>query len=181
MSKSIFIATSEPYSGKSIIALGLVNMLLGKTKKVGYFKPIINYDPKEKKDEHIATVTEHFNLDVSYDDTYAYTRSEALQMIQNKRRGEMIDTIINKFKKLEDAYDFTIIEGSDFEGEGIAFEFDSNIAIAKNLGTPVIIVIPGDNKTTAQLVTELRLQIFHRYSNQMRDAGIWRLQCQQSF
>ena len=49
MSKNVFIATSEPYCGKSIIVLGLVNMLLGKTKKVGYFKPIINTDPKEKK------------------------------------------------------------------------------------------------------------------------------------
>ena len=162
MSKNIFIATSEPYSGKSIIALGLVNMLLAKTKKVGYFKPIINHDPEEKKDEHIAAVTEHFDLPVSYEDTYAYTRSQALQMIQNKRRGEMIDTIISKFKKLEDTYDFTVIEGSDFEGEGIAFEFDSNIAIAKNLGTPVIIVIPGDNKTTAQLVTTA-LTIFNNF------------------
>ena len=52
MSKNIFIATSEPYSGKSIISLGLVNMLLGKARKVGYFKPIINSDPKEKKDDH---------------------------------------------------------------------------------------------------------------------------------
>ena len=56
MSKNVFVATSEPNSGKSVVVLGLVNMLLGKTKKVGYFKPIINADPAEKKDDHIATV-----------------------------------------------------------------------------------------------------------------------------
>ena len=153
MSKNVFIATSEPYCGKSIITLGLVNMLLGKTKKVGYFKPIINADPKEKKDEHIATVTEYFGLSINYDDAFAFTRSQALQMIQNKSQGEMIDIIIGKFKKLEEAYDFTVIEGSDFVGEGIAFEFDANISIAKNLAAPVIIVISGENKTTAQTVT----------------------------
>lgn len=49
MTKTIFIATAEPYSGKSIIALGLVNMLLGKAQKVGYFKPIINADPTKKR------------------------------------------------------------------------------------------------------------------------------------
>src|SRR4051812_1076560 len=130
MSKNIFIATSEPYSGKSIVALGLVNMLLGKAKNVGYFKPIINPDLKEKKDELISTVIEHFGLPVSYDDTYAFTRSQALQMIQNKSQGEMIDTIISKFKSQEEAYDFTVIEGSDFVGEGIAFELDANISIA---------------------------------------------------
>ena len=56
MTKSIFIATAEPYSGKYIVALGLANMLLGKTKKIGYFKPIINIDPVEGKDGHIQTI-----------------------------------------------------------------------------------------------------------------------------
>ncbi len=137
-------------------------MLLGKTKKVGYFKPIINADPKEKKDDHIAAVTEYFGLSVIYDDAFAFTRSQALQMIQNRSQGEMIDTIISKFKKLEDTYDFTVIEGSDFLGEGIAFEFDANISVAKNLAAPVIIVISGENKTTAQIVTS-SLTVFQNF------------------
>ena len=164
MSKNIFIATAEPYSGKSIIAIGLVNMLLGKAKKVGYFKPIINSDSKEKKDEHISTVIQYFGLDVNYDDTYAFTRSQALRMIQKSSQGEMIDTIIDKFKKLEEAYDFTVIEGSDFVGEGIAFEFDANISIAKNLSAPVIIVTSAENKTTAQVVTST-LTIVHNFQS----------------
>jgi phosphate acetyltransferase len=153
MSKTIFIATSEPYSGKSIIAIGLVNMLLGKAKKVGYFKPIVNNEPKEKKDNLIATLIEHFDLSIDYANTYAFTRMQALQMNQNKTRGEMIDTIINRFKTLEEAYDFTVIESSDFIGEGIVFELSANISIAKNLSAPAIIVITGENKTTAQVVT----------------------------
>ena len=169
MSKSVFIATSEPYCGKSIITLGLVNMLLGKTKKVGYFKPIINADPKEKKDDHIVTVTEYFGLSLNYDDTFAFTRSQALQMIQNKSEGEMIDIIITKFKKLEEAYDFTVVEGSDFEGEGIAFEFDANISIAKNLAAPAVLVISGENKTTAQIVTGA-ITVFHNF--QARDVEV---------
>jgi phosphate acetyltransferase len=164
MSKNIFIATSEAYGGKSIVALGLVNMLLGKAKKVGYFKPIINHDPKEKKDEHIVTVTEHFNLSVNYDDAYAFTRAQALQMIQKKSQGEMIDTIISKFKTLEEVYDFTVIESSDFVGEGIAFELDANISIAKNLSAPVIIVTSGENKTTAQIVTNA-LAVLHNFQS----------------
>ena len=169
MSKSVFIATSEPYSGKSVIVLGLVNMLLGKTKKVGYFKPIINTDPKEKKDDHIAAITEYFGLSVNYEDSFAFTRSQALQMIQNKSQGEMIDIIISKFKKLEDDYDFTVVEGSDFVGEGIAFEFDANISIAKNLAAPAIIVISGENKTTAQTVTAA-ITVFQNF--QARDVQV---------
>lgn len=152
MSKSIFIAISEPYSGKSIVALGLMNMLLSKTKKVGFFKPIVNVDPAEKTDGHIDTIREHFELDIPYTDMYAFTRPQALNLLQTKSTGEMIETIIEKFKRLEEKYDFTVIEGSDFSGEGIAFEFETNATIAKNLSAPVIIVITGQNKTTAQVV-----------------------------
>jgi phosphate acetyltransferase len=38
MNKSVYIA-SEHNSGKSIITLGLMSILIGKTAKVGYFRP----------------------------------------------------------------------------------------------------------------------------------------------
>ena len=41
MNKAIYIATSEENSGKSVITLGLMSMLMGKTSKVGYFRPIV--------------------------------------------------------------------------------------------------------------------------------------------
>lgn len=152
MTKTIFIATAEPYSGKSIVALGLVNMLLGKAQKIGYFKPIINIDPKDKKDVHIETILDYFNLPINYEDTYAFTRQEAMLQIESDSQGQMIETIIRKFKKLEEVYDFTVVEGSDFIGEGIAFEFEANVTIAKNLSAPAIVVVSGENKTTAQIV-----------------------------
>jgi phosphate acetyltransferase len=64
----------------------------------------------------------------------------------------MLDTIIRKFKRLEDKYDFTVVEGTDYLGEGAAFEFEINVQIAKNLQAPVIVVIPGEGKTTSQVV-----------------------------
>ena len=153
MTKSIFIATTEPYSGKSVVALGLVNMLLGKTKRIAYFKPIINVDPFDGKDPHIKTVIDYFGLDLQYEDSYAYTRSHAMREMENEGQGDMMNTVIRKYKKLEDQYDFTVIEGSDFIGEGTAFEFDLNISIAKNLSAPVVTVSSGENKTTAEIVS----------------------------
>lgn len=151
MTKSIYIAASEANSGKSIAALGLVNMLLGKTQKVGYFKPIINSPASQKRDIHIETVISHFGLNIDYEDTYAFSRQEATQRLET-HQGGMIDTIISKFKKLEDNYDFTVIEGTDFQGEGIAFEFEENVLIAKNLGAPVAVVTSGEHKSTAQVI-----------------------------
>ncbi|MCW3081195.1 phosphate acetyltransferase [Segetibacter sp.] len=164
MTKSIFIATTEPYSGKSVVALGLVNMLLGKTKRIGYFKPIINVDPLEGKDAHIETTIAYFNLDIKYEDTYAFTRAQALREMENESQGSMMNTIIRKYKKIEEEYDFTVIEGSDFLGEGTAFEFELNLSVAKNLGTPVIVVSSGENKSTAEIVSAV-LNVMRNFSS----------------
>ncbi|GGG42704.1 phosphate acetyltransferase [Hymenobacter glacieicola] len=151
MTKTIFIASAEPYSGKSLLALGLVNLLLGQAQRVGYFKPIIAGD--QPQDPHIATVLSYFKLPLAYEDTFAYTRPEALRLLEADAQGELIDTVIHKYKLLEEQYDFTVVEGSDFVGPGAAFEFDANVSIAKNLGVPVLMVVSGEGKTTAQVVS----------------------------
>ena len=156
MTKTIFIATTEPYSGKSIVALGIVNMLLAKARKVGYFKPIINEDAEGKKDSDIETMVNHFGLQIPYQDTFAFTRQEAMRQMEKEAGGEMINTIIEKVKKLEDAYDCVVIEGSDYLGEGTAFEFETNVTIAKNLNAPVVIVVSGENKTVEQVINTLQ-------------------------
>lgn len=156
MAKSIFIATTEAFSGKSLVALGVLNMMLGRARKVAFFKPIINEEAPGKMDLDIETVLQHFQLQIPYADTYAFTRSEALRQLQTERRGELIDTIITKVKKLEELYDVTVIEGSDFLGEGTAFEFEANMAIANNLGAGLIVVISGQQKTVAQIISHAK-------------------------
>jgi phosphate acetyltransferase len=152
MIKTVFITSTEPYSGKSIVSLGLINMLLGKAQKIGFFKPIVSHRAQDHQSDHIQTVLRYFDLPISYDEAYAFSWQEAMQQSENESQGEMIDTIIRKYKQLEDKYDFTVIEGSDYQGDGTAFEFDVNASIAKNLGAPIIAVISGENKTTAQIV-----------------------------
>lgn len=76
--------------------------------------------------------------------------------METEKRGDLINTVIRKVKKLEEIYDYTVIEGSDFLGEGTAFEFDANATIAKNLNAPVVFVVSGDNKTAVQLVSSVQ-------------------------
>lgn len=155
MTKAVFIATAEPYSGKSLVLLGLANVLLGQARRVGYFKPIIDHDPAQQPDPHLATLTSHFKLPLPLADAYAYTRPEALRLLETGAQGELIDTVIRKFKHCEETYDFTVVEGSDFVGAGIAFELDANVSIAKNLGVPVILVVSGEGKSTAQVISSV--------------------------
>lgn len=141
MSNAIYIASSDSLSGKSLVALGLMNMLSGKTKKIAYFKPVINDYDNNSKDNHIETIAAHFGLTTAYEDMYAFTKDEVLRYRSEDNTAFVIDKIIAKFKKLEETHDFVLVEGSDFLGEGVSFEFDANIAIAKNLGIPVVLTL----------------------------------------
>ena len=134
MSRAIYIATGEAESGKSIISLGLMRILLGRTKKVGYFRPIIEVLEDDKKDNHIETVLTHFDLEMDYEECYALSVSEVIQKKALGKDGDIIDIIIKKYKALEDRFDFILVEGTDFSGEAVFVELDINAVIAKNLG-----------------------------------------------
>jgi phosphate acetyltransferase len=42
--------------------------------------------------------------------------------------------IIDKYKRLEEQFDFVLVEGTSFSGEGTVIELDMNVLIAKTLG-----------------------------------------------
>lgn len=157
MNKAIYIATSEKNSGKSIVTLGLMSMLINKTAKVGYFRPIVEDFDEENIDNHIETVINNFGLDISYHDAYAITKSRLIKKKNKGKIGEVIDLIIEKYKRLEERFDFILVEGTSFTGEGTAIELDMNVLIAKNLGIPAIIIGSGIGKTLEELVDSLYL------------------------
>ncbi|RED26649.1 phosphate acetyltransferase [Flavobacterium cutihirudinis] len=157
MSKAIYIATSDQNSGKSIITLGLMSILIGKTAKVGYFRPIIEDFVDGEQDNHIETVLSHFNLDIKFEDAYAITKSQLIKKKNKGKIGEVLDLIIEKYKKLEERLDFVLVEGTSFAGEGTSIELDLNVLIAKNLGIPTIIIGSGVGKTLEELVDSLYL------------------------
>lgn len=151
MTNAIYLTTTEPYSGKSVIALGLMNLLAGKTDKIAYFKPIISREPPEK-DNHLVMIAGHFNLTTKYEEMYAYTRTQAFNLINSGKEAQMIDGIIESFKRLQKRFDFVVVEGTDFTGTSTNIEFKGNITIAKNLGIPAVIIVKGEGKTVQEIV-----------------------------
>jgi phosphate acetyltransferase len=69
----------------------------------------------------------------------------------------MIGRIIEKYKAIEERFDFVLVEGTSFSGEGTIIEFDINVVIAKNLGIPAIILASGVGKTLEGLVGNLQI------------------------
>ena len=155
MTKALYVAALESHSGKSLVVLGLMQLLLGKMAKVGYFRPVIDDVKVGGIDNHINTVVSHFGLDISVEDAFALTQSEVVDMFNDGRQGDILDTIISKYKQLEERFDFILVEGSDFSSDGSIIEFDLNIDIAKNLGIPVILIDNARGKTLEEFCGNL--------------------------
>lgn len=154
MSKAIYIATVESDSGKSLISLGLLRMMLTKSAKVGYFRPIINEIDENGYDEHTNTAINFFNLEIDYKDCFAYTQSEVVELLSEGKEDKVIHHVIKKYKKLEANYDYVLVEGTDFSGDGGFTELDVNLMIAKNLNIPALIVGSGNGKKKKTLLTQ---------------------------
>ena len=157
MSKSIYITTIESNSGKSLVSLGLLRMMLNKSSKVGYFRPIINKGNNSAFDDHTNTAIKYFNLDIKYEDCYTFEQSEIVALLSEGKSDEIIQKIINHYKKLETEYDYVLIEGTDFSGDGGFTEVDVNLMIAKNLGVPVLIVGAGNGKKKQDFINTMQL------------------------
>jgi len=163
MIKSIFISSAEPFSGKSLITMGVFEAILRKTPKVAFFKPIIRDQNGDNKDKNIKLICSRYNLTQSYQDTFVYYRKDAQKLIGQGKVDEFVETILQKYKALEEENDFVIVEGSDYIGEGSYFEFDINALVAKNLGLPVLIIGQGLGRALDEILNPITMAIetFH--------------------
>lgn len=162
MNKAVYIITPASQSGKSIVSLGLMQVLTRTTPNVAFFKPLI--EQKDEKDNHIDSTLSHFKIDMEYDDAYSFSRSELTELQNQGKINEVYDSIIKKYKNLEDKFDFVLIEGSDFNEEGSTFEIDFNGSLASSLGVPVLLIIKDTFDSLAELVNHAVVEAisFHR-------------------
>ncbi len=157
MNKAVFVATSHARSGKTAVSLGLMNILVGMARKVGYFRPVISDPVNGARDEHIETMLSYFNLDQQYEDAFVFTRSQIERLTNQGKQDVVISRIIAQYKALEERYDYILVDGSDFYPEGSILEFEINLEIPRNLGLPTILVEAQNDLTDEETVTNLCL------------------------
>jgi phosphate acetyltransferase len=144
MSKNLYICASEPRCGKSAVALGMMESLLKNIPKVGFFRPIINASrDTDRLDNDLQLIKTYFHLEQAYQDMYAYTLEEAMDLISQGRETELLEGILAKYSDIEDTHDFVLCEGTDFEVLSASIEFDINANIAINLNCPILMVANG--------------------------------------
>lgn len=156
MAKNIFLASTGPKSGKSVICLGLINVLRGIVTNVGYFKPIgRKYRKNEAYDKETIMIKETFDIEDELKDINPISISELNRYIAKNDKETFFQKIQKSYKKVEKDKDIVVIDGTDHLGMMSAFEFDINADIANNLNAGVILIEDGHEKSIDEISTNV--------------------------
>jgi len=160
MSGGLFITSTEARSGKSLISLGMMEMLIRNINRIGFFRPFIDVDPEFKcPDNDIDLISSHFNLPAPYETMYAYPTAEAIDLMSSGRESDVIEGVIRKYNELKQTCDFVLCEGTDFSSASAVFELDINAEVCKNLGIPVLLVANAHDKTVEDTFRAIELAL----------------------
>ncbi|HWK78313.1 phosphate acetyltransferase [Microbacterium sp.] len=136
MARSIYITSAEGHSGKSTVALGVLDALMRATPRVGVFRPIAR--SSAERDYVLELLLAHDGVHLDYDDCIGVTYDEV-----RDDPDRALATIVSRFKSVEAQCDSVVIIGSDYTDVASPAELGYNARIAANLGAPVLLVLGG--------------------------------------
>ena len=155
MAESLYIASMEPGSGKSVVALGVMELLSRRLERVGYFRPVI--PSGKRRDGRISLISERYKLDFDDHELYAYTDDEVQQLLAEGRVDEVFKGVLEVYHRLADQCEFVLCDGTDYTGVSAALEFDFNAQVANHLGAPVLSLVNGAEKRGDEVVSAVKV------------------------
>jgi phosphate acetyltransferase len=162
MGRSVYVASAEGFSGKSTVALGLLEQLSRRVGKVGVFRPVVRSgsDSPDGRDYVLDLLTSHEAVTLSYEECAGVTYDDV-----HKDPSAALDRIVERYHEVADVCDVVVIVGTDYTDVGSPTEFAYNARLAANLGAPVLLVLNGFGRSPDELrtmtgvaVAELRAQ-----------------------
>ena len=153
MAKGIYVASAEPSSYKSIVVLGMMELLCNQDLRVCFFKPVVANDAEH--DPTIRLISQRYKLGPSSKSMHGVTHETATKLLASDQYDELITRIIEKYRALEAKYDVIVCAGSSFRSPSSPLEFDFNIDVANNLGCLLMPVVRGYGRSLAEISESL--------------------------
>jgi phosphate acetyltransferase len=155
MQISLYVAGAGRGTGKSVVALGLMEMLSAFNRTIGFFRPIVQRSARE--DALIELMRARYNLPFEPEMLYGCTAEDAKHLLGSGHYDELLKRILTKFKALEERCDLVVCAGTDYDGLVPSLEFDFNADLANNLGCLLIVVVKGFKRDPEEILDAVRL------------------------
>ncbi|MBT0994394.1 phosphate acetyltransferase [Cellulomonas sp. DKR-3] len=170
MASSIYVASPEGDTGKSTVALGLVDLLARTVQRVGVFRPVAR--STEQRDFVLELLLEHDGVDLPYDECVGTTYDKV-----HADPEAALSQIVARFHAVERQCDAVVVVGTDYTDVTSPTELAFNARIAANLGAPVVLVVNGNRRTPADIEQVVEVSVGELAANHAHVAAIVANRC----
>jgi phosphate acetyltransferase len=149
VSRSVYVASPEGLTGKSAVALGLLDALIREVGSVGVFRPLTTLGgsgPDEGVDHIVEMLVAQPGTDQTYEEALGVTYAQA-----HDDPVEALHVIIERYGRLASRFEVMVVLGSDYTDVSTGTELSFNARVAANLGSPVVLVVHGRDRTPEQV------------------------------
>ncbi|MFP3900022.1 MAG: phosphate acetyltransferase [Acidimicrobiia bacterium] len=145
MARSIYVASPEGYTGKSLVALGLIDTFTRRVGTVGVYRPVTRSSGRD--DPVVSLLLRHAAADLPYDACIGVTYDDV-----HDDPDAAMATIVDRYRPLDAECETVVVVGSDYTDVATPTELTFNARIAANLGAPVLLVVRGLDRTPGDIV-----------------------------
>lgn len=161
MAEAIYLASAEGNTGKSTIAVGLVEALNRRVGRVGVFRPVSR--TADGGDYVLEMLLRHTTADIGESAASGVTYEQV-----HHDPDAALAEILADYRAMAAACDAVVIIGSDYTDVGTPTELRFNARVAANLGAAVVLALGGrrgdspDARTASEVaqVAEIALAEF---------------------
>jgi len=141
MARSVYVASVEGHTAKSVVALGLIKALQGNNLRVGVFRSIT---PDQENDHVLKLLLSQIDSPPEYQEAIGATYREV-----HASAEKALFKIVTRYRALAKNYDAMVVVGSDFKDVVGTTEVAFNARVAANIASPVVMVLSGRQAYTS--------------------------------
>jgi phosphate acetyltransferase len=145
----------EARSGKTVAALGLMELASRRVERVGFFRPIIR--DGDQPDPIIELMRARYALAKGPEELYGLRYADARELAESGRREEALQHILERYEQVARDCDVVICDGTDYSEVSAPFEFAFNAQIASHLGASIFFVANGHDRQPDTLLEGVQI------------------------
>ena len=148
--KSIYVFGAEPQAGKSVVLLGIMELLSRHVQKLGFFRPLVRQEGTN--DDAIRLISNRYHLPFPNHIKYGITYEKASALVAEEKYGEVLTRILEEYGSLESGCDVVVCLGTGFHDIPPGLALDFNIDVVNNLGALAAPVATGYGRTPQDVI-----------------------------
>ncbi|MCO7272596.1 phosphate acetyltransferase [Cellulosimicrobium cellulans] len=165
--RSIYITSPEGETGKSTIALGVLDLLVRKVQRVGVFRPVTRAAGPDVQDYVLELLLAHDGVDVTAEQAIGVTYEDV-----HADPEAALSQIVARYHEVARQCDFVVVVGTDYTDVAGPTELSFNARVAANLGAPVLLVVSGKDRTPDAVGNLIEVSVAELRSQHAQPIGV---------